>query len=366
MGRSAMPRASVPAAGPTIVAVDQPILDIIAPVTLSKLRAYGLEWGTQTLARPEHDKLYDEIEADLSTARVPGGSVLNSLRAATWWLREAGKIGSCAMVGAVGKDSAADILKAECTKEGITTRFMVLEEEPTGKCGILVHENTRTMLTCLGAAAKIYLGSKDAIEEHVVPLLGEKGRTIVISTAYYIVKDPNGGRRLVSECHGRYELALSLAATWAASLPIVAEVMRGCKMVFGTIDEVKAFAKANGHLGDCDDSAVQFLQARPGQPDRWAIITDGPRDVRFATSEGISRFPVPPIEKSLIIDDNGAGDSFAGAFLASYASGASVKDAMFAAMSTARVVMQNVGCQFEIRNEESPTKRGRHLIEAGC
>merc|ERR1712110_1183671 len=216
------------------------------------------------------------------------------------------------------------------------------------------------MLTCLGAAAKIHLGTKDAIEEHVVPLLGEKGQTIVISTAYYIVKDPNGGRCLVSECHGRYELALSLAATWAAGLPIVAEVLCGCKMVFGTIDEVRAFAKANGHIRECDDSAVQFLQARPGQPNRWAIITDGPRDVRFATTEGILRFPVPPIDSSLIADDNGAGDSFAGAFLASYASDGSVKDAMIAAMTTARVVMQNVGCQFEIQSEDPPEKRGRH------
>lgn len=275
---------------------------------------------------------------------------MNSLRAAAWWLRKNEETCKCAMVGAVGKDDAASVLEEECRKEGIATEFLSLEGH-TARCAILVYNHTRTMVTDLGAAAKIRLGTPAAIEKHVGPLL-EAGSSIVFCTAYYVNADPDGGRCLVSERRERYDLAISLAAAWAAGLPIVAEVLRGCKMVFGTLEEARAFATANGGASEDDDAVARFVQAWPGQEDRWAIISDGPGDVRFASSAGVRKFPVPSIESSSIVDDNGAGDAFAGTFLACHALGKSLPEAVAAAMATARVVLQNVGCQFEEKDDE--------------
>ena len=56
------------------------------------------------------------------------------------------------------------------------------------------------------------------------------------------------------------------------------------------------------------------------------IVTDGPRDVYFCSGEALKKFPVSKMDESLIVDDNGAGDSFAGAFLACYTNGGIVED----------------------------------------
>jgi len=344
-----MPVSPVASRLPTIVAVDHPILDLILPTLASELTKYGLEQNSQILATPEHSTLYESLESNPEASSVPGGAALNSLRSAMWWFKKEGKKGACAIVGAIGKDKAAARLQDECHKVNIVTRFTTFDDYPTAKCGILVCDTTRTMVTELGAAAQISLAPDGAVETEVVPLLGQE-RDVVFTTSYYVAKDSEGAKRLISESKGRYEVVISLAATWAAGLPAIGDFMKGAKIVFGTIAEAKAFSAANGGP-DGDDDVVKYIQALPGVKDRWLIITDGPEDVRFASDEGLRKFPVPQIDPALIKDDNGAGDSFAGAFLASYITGSRIEDSIASAMSASRVVLQNVGCAFEMSAE---------------
>ena len=53
------------------------------------------------------------------------------------------------------------------------------------------------------------------------------------------------------------------------------------------------------------------------------------------------------IDKSKIVDTNGAGDSFVGAFLAAIVQGKSVVEAVKAGNQLAGVVITKSGCTFE-------------------
>lgn len=330
---------------PALVVVDHPILDLVAPITEDDLTRFALDADSMQLAKPEHKALYEHIEVSASTSRVPGGSGLNSLRSAAWWVRKAQKRPpSYGFFGAVGSDAYAEILREECKRSCIVTEFQVIKDAPTAKSAILVLGKTRTMVTELGAASKTSLEAPGTFEDMFATLLGLTGN-MVLTTGYLVNQNPAGAQLLQSESDGRYTLAMSLSATFVAGAPAVADFIRGCRIVFGTLAEAQAFTEANGGPQD-GDAITTFIQQWPGCEDRWVIITDGPRSVRFANSDGLTRFPVEKIDTSLIVDDNGAGDAFAGAFLACHISGGSAHDCVRAGMDGAREALQNVGCNF--------------------
>lgn len=55
---------------------------------------------------------------------------------------------------------------------------------------------------------------------------------------------------------------------------------------------------------------------------------------------------VAPIERDLIVDTNGAGDSFVGGFFSSLAKGSDIRTAVNKGNELARIVIQKSGCVF--------------------
>jgi adenosine kinase len=65
--------------------------------------------------------------------------------------------------GCVGKDKYADILSDAAKKAGLEVRYRVDEEQPTGRCGVVVTGHDRSLVTDL-AAANCY--KLDHLKEH--------------------------------------------------------------------------------------------------------------------------------------------------------------------------------------------------------
>lgn len=60
----------------------------------------------------------------------------------------------------------------------------------------------------------------------------------------------------------------------------------------------------------------------------------------------IREFPVPPIDDSKVVDSNGAGDSFVGAFLSQIYQGKDFDTAVQAGIYLSREIVMRSGCQF--------------------
>jgi len=65
--------------------------------------------------------------------------------------------------GCVGKDKYADTLRDACKQAGLQVRYRVDEEAPTGRCGVVITGQDRSMCTDL-AAANCY--KLDHLKEH--------------------------------------------------------------------------------------------------------------------------------------------------------------------------------------------------------
>ena len=94
------------------------------------------------------------------------------------------------------------------------------------------------------------------------------------------------------------------------------EVLPYCDIIFGNESEALAYGKANA-LETTDIATIaKHLQAVPtkGGHARTVIITQGkdPTLVVSGATGDVSSFPVDALDSSLVVDTNGAGDSFCG------------------------------------------------------
>jgi adenosine kinase len=87
---------------------------------------------------------------------------------------------------------------------------------------------------------------------------------------------------------------------------------------------------------------------------RIVVITQGSSStvVAQSSSSETQTFPVEALEKSLIVDTNGAGDAFAGGFLGARALGKSVEEAVEAGHKLGRQNVQLSGPTFKFPKEK--------------
>jgi adenosine kinase len=116
----------------------------------------------------------------------------------------------------------------------------------------------------------------------------------------------------------------------------VNEILEHADYVFCNEDEAKCFAETNKlpftSLKDVAVAISKWNKVNKRRP-RVSIITQGKDPILVAISqEGQDivqkEFPIPAIEKDLIVDTNGAGDSFVGGFVSQIVQGKELETAI--------------------------------------
>jgi adenosine kinase len=122
-----------------VAGIENPLLDIQIEIeTQELLEKYGLQHGQACLADEKHQPLFAELWKTPGIMTIPGGSSLNSIRAANHMLRDTHPR-RCAYFGSIGKDEIGETLKKELEETGVHGHFHIDEETPTGSCAVLIH-----------------------------------------------------------------------------------------------------------------------------------------------------------------------------------------------------------------------------------
>lgn len=82
---------------------------------------------------------------------------------------------SVVFFGCVGKDKEADILQKANKEAGLTTKYRIDPEQPTGRCGVVITGQNRSMCTDLAAA-----------NHYKIEHLKENWETVQHSKAYFV------------------------------------------------------------------------------------------------------------------------------------------------------------------------------------
>lgn len=334
-----------------VVAIENPLLDIQLEIASDELlKKYGLQHGQACLAEASHQPLFAELWAHADKVIVPGGSSLNSVRAANHMLKDAHP-GKCAFFGSIGDDEVGRTLQNELERTGIHGLFSVDAETPTGSCAVLVHEKERTLCANLAACLK-YKG------EHLAANLAVLEKAALLYTSAFFITSNFDALKAYAAYAAENDkpLGYNLSACFLIQFNTeqVNTILEHADFVFCNEDEAKCFAETNKvaheNLKDVAHAIANWPKVNKKRT-RVSIITQGKDPILIAVAgEAVREVAVPLIEKELVVDTNGAGDSFVGGFLSQVVQGKDLDTAVQAGIWLSGQVIQRNGCTFPEAN----------------
>jgi len=341
-----------------VVVIENPLLDITVQDPENAIHTkYELKHGAASLAdektMPIHDELYAREDRELTC----GGAALNSARCCNHVLAKASHpTGKVAFVGCVAKDPSGEVLEKKLQEVDMLGCWAYTSEEATGRCAVVVHGKERTLCANIGAAAKYPVDHYEAQKSVFT------AAKMVYSTGFFITSCYDVLQKVMQQANDENKpMLFNIAAVFLVDFfkDQTMFCIEHADYVFCNEDEAAAYAKAVGISGDNErlEAAKHIAkskkanQARP----RFAIVTQGSDQVIIAEHDPatadaevkVTYVDVPKIESDLIIDTNGAGDAFAGGFLAALSTDCSVEESVKAGIKMSGIVVQRLGCQFE-------------------
>jgi adenosine kinase len=272
---------------------------------------------------------------------VAGGGAQNTARGAQYFLPP----NSTVFLGGVGDDKYAAILHDAVKTAGLRVEYRVDKKEKTGRCGVVITGHDRSMVTDLGAANHYDV---EHLKSPEVWKLVE-GATHYFVGGYHLTVCPPAIQALAEEAAKDNKVfVFSLSAPFICQFfkdPLDASAPYW-DYVIGNETEAAAYAESHGlETKDVKEIALHLaaLPKANKQRERVAIITQGTLPTIVASGGKITEYPVHAIDSKLINDTTGAGDAFAGGFLAGLVAGESLAQSVDQGQWLAKLSIQELG-----------------------
>jgi adenosine kinase len=258
------------------------------------------------------------------------------------------KPGAVSFLGCVGEDDFGRKLRAAATADGVNAAYQVDPETPTGACAVLIHGKERSLIANLSACNKYKAAHLETAE---ISALLSAAKFIYIGGFFVTVPEGPAAIDILLKA----ALADGKRVGTNLSAPFICQffsdpqskVLAVADYVFGNESEAEAWATKAGLEDKSPLSAAKAIAALPktSKGPRTVVITQGSHPTLVVVSgETDQSFPVPALDKSLILDTNGAGDAFAGGFLSQVVSGGDMAKCVAAGQYAARCILQVSGC----------------------
>ncbi|KAH0793234.1 adenosine kinase 2 [Histomonas meleagridis] len=331
-----------------LLAFCNPLIDVSVQVDEAFLKKWGLKNDDAILADSFFQPLIDETVRKEKAIITAGGGCQNALVMYQWMVQ---KDGETIIVGSVGDDENRKILEETLLKCGVKHHYQIIPNMCTGCCAILLCNNNRSIVASLGASGAMEYNYWETPE--VINSL-KKANVVMIST-FFIRSSDKIALSIALECHRRkIPLVLCLSSPSAiesVQFPTFYEIFKKATIIFGNETEIISFAKKFKILSsEKEDVNIMELTKKIANfetpCDKRIVVTTMGSQPTIGCQNGnepINRSTIK-IENSKIIDTNGAGDSFAGGFLAYYVKGCSLETCIDAGNYCASCNIQVRGC----------------------
>eukprot|EP00756_Hemistasia_phaeocysticola_P008602 Hpha_TRINITY_DN14675_c3_g1::TRINITY_DN14675_c3_g1_i1::g.48223::m.48223/K00856/E2.7.1.20, ADK; adenosine kinase len=337
-------RSLTPAEQVRLVGLCNPLLDITLRVDEDFLKKYGLTPDGWAAATETTMPVFEEMAQNPSSQYGPGGSGLNTLRVAQWILDTSG---SATFVGTTGKDKFGERLHQATEKEGVAFPRIEVSDLPTGTCAVLLTDDCRSLVANLGASNVF---EPDWFQSNAEVKAAVDAATAFYVTGFFLRTAPESVEAL-AQLAAQYdkELCLNLSAPFVCEGAVqhFRDILPSVSLLFGNTAEAFALVRALGH-DPTDVSAVarrlqQMPKTDPSRP-RLVIVTQGAGPVVVAKEDGTVTYETRRLPGDQVIDTNGAGDAFAGGFLAKRLQGGSVAECVRVGQWAATIIIGQPGC----------------------
>eukprot|EP01097_Dermamoeba_algensis_P001424 TRINITY_DN1532_c0_g1_i1.p1 TRINITY_DN1532_c0_g1~~TRINITY_DN1532_c0_g1_i1.p1 ORF type:complete len:341 (+),score=71.65 TRINITY_DN1532_c0_g1_i1:92-1114(+) len=328
----------------SIFAIGNPLFNISANVPLTFLHKYGLQPANACLAEDKHLQLPQELVKEFAVEYSAGGAAQNSIRAAQWMLQVPK---ATTYVGCIGKDPFGQQLKQVAEADGVTVHYLLDDSTPTGTCAVLITDKERSLVANLGAAQKFQFSYLNSPE---VSAAVEKAK-VLYTTGYFMMANAESVAHL-----GRHAAKHNKIFVLNISAPFIVDfyfdklsyVIPYADYVIANESEAQAFGKKSGWGVVLEEIAKKLSETSKENTNRkrTVIFTQGPSAAVVYDGSKLHHFPPPEIEPSLIVDTDGAGDTFVGGFLSQLVQGMPLERCVAAGHYCAGQCIQTSGCKF--------------------
>jgi len=210
----------------------------------------------------------------------------------------------------------------------VRTEYRYDDEQPTGRCGVIITGHDRSMCTDL-AAANCY--KPEHLKSPEIWKLAEQAKVYYVG-GYHLTVSVPAILALAEEAAEKNKIfILSLSAPFIPQFfkDQLDQTAPYWDYVIGNETEALSYAQSHDLKTEKIQEIAKHMATLPKKNNarpRTVIITQGtdPTVIAIADKSGnvdIKEFPVHPIDKSEINDTNGAGDAFAGGFVAGIVQG---------------------------------------------
>lgn len=267
---------------------------------------------------------------------TPGGSAAN----VAVWARRCGL--SSTFVGKIGRDSFGELARRELEEEGVGAHWLTASEQPTGSVAVWVdHEGERSMVS--GKGADHYLLPSELPEG-----LLRRARHLHLSAWSFFADPPRAAARAAANLTraGGGTVSLDPGSFQMIEEMGVSEFVRltadlGVGVLFPNYEEGRVLS---------GETEPELIAARlSGLYGGATVLLKLERSGVFLHEGGRgAHFPTTPRE---VVDATGAGDAFAGAFLAEWMGGSASAVAAARANRVAGWVVGRVGSRPPVDGE---------------
>ena len=263
---------------------------------------------------------------------TPGGSAAN---VAVWAAR-------CGMptefIGKIGRDRFGQLAQEDLTKENVTTHLVETDEHLTGCVAVFVDQTgERSMVS--GRGADFYLLQSEVPKETV-----RRAGHLHMTAWSFFVDPPRSASRAAAHLAQERGATLSFDP---GSFQMIGEMgvtqFLACTQDLGIDVFLPNYEEGEVLTGLDDPEAIAASLA--GLYPNALIMLKLDADGALVYDAGVTTH-IPPATNNLV-DATGAGDSFAGAFLARYLSGSTAIEAAHFATTISAWVIEHLGARPE-------------------
>ncbi|KAF1998455.1 adenosine kinase-like protein [Amniculicola lignicola CBS 123094] len=330
-----------------LLCLENPLLDIQGVGDEKLLAKYELKANDAILADPaKHAELYDDLIQNYGAKLIAGGAAQNTARGAQYMLPP----NSTIYIGCIGRDKYGETLESICKEAGVRTEYRYDDEQPTGRCGVVITGHNRSLCTDL-AAANCY--KLEHLQSEKIWKLVQEAKVYYVG-GYHLTVCVPAILALAEEAAKEDKLfILNLSAPFIPQFfkEPLDQVLPYTDIIIANETEAAVFAEGHGlETKDVKEIAkyIAGLPKKNAKRQRTVVFTQAtdPTVTAVAKEGGeveVKEYPVHAISSDLINDTNGAGDAFAGGFVAGIVAGESLATSVDMGQWIARLSIQELG-----------------------
>ncbi|KAG1107390.1 hypothetical protein G6F42_016382 [Rhizopus arrhizus] len=258
----------------TLLAMENPLLDIQCKPDQELLDKYDLKANDAILAGASHEPLYKEIVEKYEVTYVAGGAAQNTARGAQFFLPP----NSTAYMGCISDDEFGKTMAAAAKDDGLYTNYEITKQAATGTCAVLITGNNRSLVANLAAAEKFQASFLQKPENWK---LVEEAKYYYMGS-FFLTHDGGYQSALLVSQHAAENnktFALNLSAPFLSQFfkERLDSIIKNTDILFGNEDEARTYSQQAGwNTDNVEEIAKKLSQLEKGNSKpRLVVITQG-------------------------------------------------------------------------------------------